>query len=229
MSFEAQQIEPPDQGNLSARTYVSLRNALVAGRFRPGERLVMRDLAEKIGASVTPVREACLRLVSEQALELRSGRFVTVPDLTLSRYLEIRTIRLALEGLAADMAASRMTPAMIDKLEHLHAEFVKAEKAGQADLAMTRNREFHFLLYGAAGMAMLLGQIESLWISMGPILNVFYTDMHPTYVGGEEHLSLMKALRRRDGRAARTAIEQDILRGGESIIAYLEAQEATKP
>ncbi len=82
---------------------------MIAGQFRPGQRLVMQDLADQLGTSVTPAREACLRLVSERGLELRSGRFVTVPALTLARYMEVRTIRLALEGLAAGLR-HRMRP-----------------------------------------------------------------------------------------------------------------------
>src|SRR6266542_4946696 len=94
---EHMRIEPLEQGNLSARTYVALKDALIAGNFRPGQRLLMQDLAEQLGTSVTPVREACMRLVSERGLEVRSGRFVTVPNLTVSRYMEIRTIRIDLE------------------------------------------------------------------------------------------------------------------------------------
>src|SRR5437762_10971032 len=101
-------IEPLEQGSLSLRTYVTLKDALIAGNFRPGQRLLMQDLAEQLGTSVTPVREACMRLVSERGLEVRSGRFVTVPNLTVSRYMEIRTIRIELEGLAAELAAKNV-------------------------------------------------------------------------------------------------------------------------
>lgn len=51
------QIQPLEQGNLSARAYFSIREGLIAGNFKPGERLVMQDLAERLGTSVTPVRE----------------------------------------------------------------------------------------------------------------------------------------------------------------------------
>ncbi|MBL8583674.1 MAG: GntR family transcriptional regulator, partial [Rhizobiaceae bacterium] len=88
-------IKPLATDNLSTRAYTSLRSALIDGDFAPGERLVIQDIAERFGTSVTPVREACLRLVSEQGLELRSGRFLTVPNLDLGRYLEIRKMRIA--------------------------------------------------------------------------------------------------------------------------------------
>jgi DNA-binding GntR family transcriptional regulator len=219
------QIQPLEQGNLSARAYYSLREGLIAGHFKPGERLVMQDLAERLGTSVTPVREACLRLVSERGLELRSGRFATVPTLTLSRYIEVRTIRIALEGLAAELAARHVTEADLAKLEDLHAQFEAADRVNDGDAAMHYNREFHFTLYRLSGMEMLTAQIEGLWVSMGPILNLFYSKGHNTYVGASAHLTLMEALREKKPAKARKAIADDILGAGDSIMNFIDDSE----
>jgi len=216
-------VEPVEQGSLSARTYLRLREALIAGSFAPGTRLLMADLAERLGTSVTPVREACFRLVSEQALELRSGRFINVPELTRSRYWQIRLIRIALEGLAAELAAGEVTNKQVEQLEKLHRRFAKSEAAGDAENARVANYEFHFGVYRLSGMDMLVAQIESLWVSMGPILNVYYHWIDNDYVGAEEHLHLLEALRRRDGKAARAAIEKDIVRGGMNLLRYFDA------
>lgn len=219
------QIQPLEQGNLSARAYYSLREGLIAGNFKPGERLVMQDLAERLGTSVTPVREACLRLVSERGLELRSGRFATVPDLTRARYLEVRTIRMALEGLAAEMATQNVTEADLEKLTELHKQFDEADRKGDGLAAMHYNREFHFTLYRLSGMDMLTAQIEGLWVSMGPILNLFYTFGHNSYIGADEHLVLMDALRTKKPAKARKAISDDIVRGGVSILKFIDETE----
>jgi DNA-binding GntR family transcriptional regulator len=177
---------------------------------------------------VTPVREACFRLVSERALELRSGRFINVPDLTRSRYLQIRTIRMALEGLAAELAVDHVQKDDIDELENLQRRFARADTAGKATEAMRLNREFHFGVYRLSKMEMLTEQIESLWVSMGPILNVFYNAVENEYVGAEEHLNLIEAFRKRNRKAARKAIEQDILRGGENLLKFLESRESRR-
>jgi DNA-binding GntR family transcriptional regulator len=219
------QIQPLEQGNLSARAYYSIREGLIAGNFKPGERLVMQDLAERLGTSVTPVREACLRLVSERGLELRSGRFATVPALTLSRYLEVRTIRIALEGLAAELATRHVTEADLATLEMLHAKFEEADHLNDGVSAMHYNREFHFTLYRLSGMEMLTAQIEGLWVSMGPILNLFYSKGHNTYVGASEHLTLIKALRDKKPAKARKAIADDILSAGDSIMNFIDDSE----
>jgi DNA-binding GntR family transcriptional regulator len=219
------QIQPLEQGSLSARAYYSIREGLIAGNFKPGERLVMQDLAERLGTSVTPVREACLRLVSERGLELRSGRFATVPALTRSRYLEVRTIRIALEGLAAEMATHNVTEADLQELLRLHKLFDEADRKNDGLAAMHHNREFHFTLYRLSGMDMLTAQIEGLWVSMGPILNLFYTFGHNSYIGADEHLVLIDALRNKKPAKARKAIADDILRGGVSILKFIDETE----
>ncbi|MER8670388.1 GntR family transcriptional regulator [Mesorhizobium sp. M1156] len=219
-------MQPIEQGSLSARTYISLREALIAGNFRPGERLLMQDLAQRLGTSVTPVREACFRLVSEQALELRSGRFITVPELTRSRYWQVRLIRIALEGLAAELAVEHVSEKDIAKLVEIHRDFVAGETSGDADRARRANREFHFGVYRLSKMDMLIAQIESLWVSMGPILNVYYLQAENDYIGAEEHETLIEALRTRNKKVARKAIERDIVRGGMNLLRYFDEQDA---
>jgi GntR family colanic acid and biofilm gene transcriptional regulator len=214
-------LKPLEQGNLSARAYAALREAFIAGSFGPGERIVMQDLAERLGTSVTPAREACLRLVSEQGLEIRSGRFVAVPELDLTRYLEIRAIRTALEGLATELAAKHVRPADIERLSDIQRRFEKARHGGDAKAALRLNREFHFGVYTLCRMDMLVRQIETMWVSMGPILKVYHEDVVTDYVGADEHVRLIQALTRRDGKGARAALEGDIVRGGEGILRHL--------
>ena len=223
---EVMRIEPLEQGNLSARTYLALKDALIGGNFRPGQRLLMQELALQLGTSVTPVREACMRLVAERGLEVRSGRFVTVPDLTIGRYMEIRTIRIELEGLAAELAAKNASTTEVKALADMQRRFEAADRAHAANDAIGINREFHFRVYSLSAMPMLVAHIESLWISMGPILNVFYNEVENGYVGAEAHRHLIRALAAKDGRKARAAIEMDIVRGGQALLGYLKRRDA---
>lgn len=221
---DSMRIEPLEQGSLSARTYVALKDALIAGNFRPGQRLLMQELADHLGTSVTPVREACMRIVAERGLEVRSGRFVTVPDLTVARYMEIRSIRLELEGLAAELAAKHATTNDVVELASLQDQFETADRARSSKESIRLNREFHFKVYGLSHMPMLIAHIESLWISMGPILNVFYNEVENDYVGAEAHTHLVAALRAKDGKKARAAITHDIVRGGQALLNHLKSR-----
>jgi DNA-binding GntR family transcriptional regulator len=219
------EMQPGEIGSLSARIYNKVREGLIVGNFAPGERLLMQDLAEQLGTSVTPVREACLRLVSEQALELRSGRFVSVPGLSRSRYVQIKLIRMALEGLAAELAAENVTKPEIDQLAGFHSAFVASEKAGDFGAARAANRSFHFGVYRLSKMPMLIGQIESMWVSMGPILNVYYREIPHEYVGAEEHDHILDALRSGNKVKAREGVENDIKRAATSLLRYFEERE----
>ncbi len=219
-------IRQLEQGSLSMRAYAMLREALIGGGFGPGERIVMQDLAARLGTSVTPVREACLRLVSERGLEVRSDRAMAVPGLDLDRYLEIRMIRSALEGLAAELAAARARPADIEALRAIQSRFEQARHGGESRAAIAANRQFHFGVYELCGKDLLLHQIEAMWISMGPLLKVYHEEVITDYVGADEHLRVIEALARGDGAAARQALERDIVRGGEGILRHLTRRPA---
>jgi GntR family colanic acid and biofilm gene transcriptional regulator len=212
-------------GSLSARIYNKIREGLIVGNFAPGERLLMQDLAVQLGTSVTPIREACQRLVSEQALELRSGRFVNVPELSRERYVQIKLIRMALEGLAAELAVENVTDDDLRQLQAFHETFVQREKSGDFEAARSANRSFHFGVYRLSKMPMLIGQIESMWVSMGPILNVYYREIPHEYVGADEHEHLMEALASRNKKKARSAVENDIKRAATSLLRYFEEKE----
>ena len=92
MNYEFKTI---DHNNLGEVVYQNIAGALIRGALRPGARLKIRDLAQEMGTSVTPVRDAMLRLVHEGALLLKSARDIRVPVLHPDRYLEIRAIRLS--------------------------------------------------------------------------------------------------------------------------------------
>jgi len=214
-------MKPLEQGNLSARVYAALREALIAGEFGPGHRIIIQDLADELETSVTPVREACLRLTSERGLEVRSGRFFVVPPLDLERYLEIRRIRTLLEGLAAELAARHVTQNDLDDLLSIQKKFQTARRKGDAKAANKLNRDFHFGVYRLSKTDILLSHIENLWVCMGPILKVYHEDIKSDYVEADEHVHVIEALKAGDGAKVREAMTRDIERGGESILRFL--------
>ena len=219
-------IAPIAQGSLSQRAYAVVREGLINGHFRPGQRLVMQDLADQLGTSITPVREACMRLVSEGGLELRSGRFAIVPPMTLERYMEVRLMRLELEGLAAEVAARRATAEDVARLHEIHPRYAAAEDPAMADEAFRLNREFHFAVYRMSRMEMLVAHIESLWTSMGPMLTVFFLQGQRSYFGTEVHRRVIECIEAGDGSGARAAIRRDIVEGGVDFIRFLEQHDA---
>lgn len=205
-----------DHENLSNTVYSTLCDALIRGQFEPGDRIRLRELAERLGTSVTPVRDAMLRLIQDDAILLRSPRDMRVPVITQDRYLEIRAIRLKLEGLAAERAAQVASHADIDALKDLVLRNEKAIAAGDRLLATELNQAFHFELPRIAKMPILVGTLRRLWLQMGPLIARAYLE------GGREmidyHYPVVEAISRHDPEAASQAIMDDILRGGRVIL-----------
>lgn len=219
--------------NLGKSVYAMLREALAAGRYQPNDRLRIRELALQLGTSVTPVRDAMLQLVQEEALVLRSPRDFRVPVLGVARYLEIRALRLELEGLGAFEAVQRIDAATLAELERLLQANEEAIARHDLPAALQCNQAFHLGLAQAAGMPTLKRFVDHLWMQTAPLIAAGYAAFTPDMRVGH-HRAIITALRQRDGAAARRAIEQDILDGGTQMLAYVMRQErihagATQP
>lgn len=206
---------------LGERVTGELRALLIAGRLAPGEKLSLRRVAEALGVSMMPVREAVSRLAADKALEVLPGRAVRVPVLTLAQFRELTRIRLVVEGFAAEEAAKIITDAQIAAVARHEAAFLAAAKdPPDPAAAVAANRDLHFALYEAAGMPSLIEMISRLWLKVGPILNLDMRHEPRRLDGGSAvvaHAQLLDALRRRDPAAARQALVEDISAAAEHI------------
>ncbi len=215
--------------SLTARVHGELRAELMHGRLQPGQRLKIRDLARAMGVSETPVREAVMQLVREGALELRHAATIRVARLDLAGYLELRQIRLRLEGLAAEEAARHASTAAVAALEAAHALLVAAEAERAWQAAIEANFRFHHGLWRLAAMPHLLGILEGIWLRNGPLLNLLYPDARPSYAGRHRHLDILDGLRARDAEHTRLAVHADLVEGGRGLLRRLEALDAETP
>jgi len=216
-------VTPLARHTLSADVYTQLRDLLTNGRVMPGEQLSLRTIAEALGVSVMPVREAVHRLVAEQALELSSNRALRVPTMTVSEFREITRIRTNLEGLATAEAALLFDEAGLQDIEALNERFTReiSLKRPDATRLIAANKDFHFAIYRQAGMPMLLKMIESLWLRIGPILNYDLrtgTSRVTEQIPADHHGRLLSALNRKDATAAVEALHADIQGAAEYIV-----------
>ncbi|MBT6442297.1 MAG: GntR family transcriptional regulator [Alphaproteobacteria bacterium] len=195
---------------LHEKVYNELRRALIAGRFQPGQVITLRRVAAMLGTSPMPVREALRRLTAEGALVVGPNRSVRVPMITVAGYTEVYEIRIALEGLAAEKAAGRMSEAELDRLQAVNQAFRDAAENNDAEGYLENNQEFHLSIYRAAGSTLLVDTIEGLWLRVGPILHYLFRDVGLVNAAVETHTPILDALRRHDGPAARAAVANDI-------------------
>lgn len=205
----AARIAPIDQSKLRESVYSALRDAFTRGEFAPGDTLSLRILAEQLGTSMTPVREAVRRLVAEGALVDTPSRTLVVPAFDARRMADLKAARLALETLVQDQAMDRMGPAEIDALE---AVIDRPGKSGDCPDLET-NYRFHFLLYRHSGSEVLLPLVEALWLQYGAYLNRIIAQEQARKI--DEHLhhrEIIAALRAGDRAAGRAALIADIER-----------------
>lgn len=216
-------VTPLKRQTLSSDVYAQLRELLITGQMIPGEQISLRTTASALGVSVMPVREAVHRLVAEQALELTPNRALRVPLMTESAFREITRIRVNLEGLATEQAARQLPAAGLQRIAALQDRFAAEMASASPDGArlIAFNKDFHFAVYSAAGMPMLLQMIEALWLRIGPILN---HDMRSSsrrvseQVAVGHHARLVEALRRGDAPAAKEALRGDIESAADYIV-----------
>jgi DNA-binding GntR family transcriptional regulator len=201
-------METIGQTPLGEQVYDRIATALLTGQMRPNDKLTIRGLADQLGVSSTPVRDAVKQLTQENVLEHRTPKDVRVPVMSEQTYLEILTIRLSLEGLAAEQAAINASAQQIRDLRRLLDRNEKAIVRRRWAEATQGNQEFHLALSTLAGMPVLQKVLRGLWLQMGPLVACYY-DTEP---GGlnTQHYVLVDALEARDGAAARRAIEADI-------------------
>lgn len=195
---------------LGQQVKTQLSSAIMAGRFKPGQKLTIRAVATALDVSLTPVREALYNLAAEGILEMRPNGSVYVPTLTSERIIELTKIRTALEALAAREAATRITDKDIANISEINDRMVEANNKKDYARVIECNWEFHFAIYRASGMNELVRMIEKRWMMNGSYLNVIYPRFGQVEQGLANHQTIVRALHSRDPERLSSAIVVDI-------------------
>lgn len=209
---------------LTGRADSMLRQAMSMGYLRPGERLTMRGLAQDMGMSVTPVREAIQNLISENVLSMQSPKTIIVPRIDAAICYEVFQIRVALETLAAIQAMPNLGSTDFAELRAINARHRAALESRDIGKVLQYNKEFHFSIYRPSGMPSLLNLIETQWLRIGPTLNL----LHPNYVGGlsgnDHHELIIRALESSSEDEVRDTLSMALLTAQDEIIKRLRSQ-----
>jgi DNA-binding GntR family transcriptional regulator len=189
-----------------------LRRAIMSGRFPPGQAVTIRGLADRMGVSAMPVREALRRLVAERALALLDNRRVRVPVMTAARFDELLAARMALETEAAVRAMPLIDAERLAKLHRINHGIDRAVASEDGETVVAENLLFHLTLYGARPDSVLVPLIESVWLQTGPFMRAALGDL-PSQGADDHHADALAAIAGRDADALRQAIQADIQTG----------------
>lgn len=203
--------------SLTMQVEVSLKSALIVGALKPGARLITKEIADQLGTSITPVREALLRLVSAGALHATPAQAFLVPEVRRERYLEINAIRKKVEGMAVEVACANLDADKMKKLQQLAASYQEALASGNIEQTLQANRTFRFCLYDYAQMPTLTAIIEQLWVRLGPCFNYLYPSSESLMRSHGAYDELLSSLEKGQCAESKQAII-DAIEVGETIL-----------
>ncbi|KGP03094.1 GntR family transcriptional regulator [Alcaligenes faecalis] len=197
--------------SVNEAVYQALRNKLMHGEYRAGQVLGIQYLADALGTSTMPVREALRRLVAQQGLEPLPNGTTRVPLITKACLSDIRRARVLIEGTVTEWAGPFLTPSVLDQLEQLAQEITQERRTPKGVASsLEKNRIFHFTIYGAAQSPVMLAMIESLWLQSGAYLRETREQLHNEDSADHLHESTVKALRAGNFAQARQYIQEDV-------------------
>ncbi len=214
----------PDAARLPAHEliYRRLRDLVLFGDLAPGQPVTIQGLTDRLGAGMTPVREAIRRLISEGALEFQGNRRVCVPLLTADNISELILARQWLDPHLSLLATQRATPRDLDDLEEMDATLDEAIRRGDLRGYLELNYRFHKRLYDLAEAPILADLADGLWLRFGPSLRVVCGRLGTQNLP-DKHKDLLAAMRARDSEAAARAIREDVIQGMEQVRQSFEA------
>jgi len=217
------QFDPMERSEtLGQQAYQRLKTAIMSGTFAPGQKITTRNIASALGISPTPAREAIGQLVAERALDFDNNRTAVVPTLDKGRIAEIYEIRIALEGLAAEVAAPFVDDDGLQILTQYQLTLVAAMERKDFKTILSVNEKFHFAIYCASGRPLLVQMIETLWLRMGPMLNLLFPEFAYTRARIRYHEEAIKALRAGDAKGLRRAISTGLAEGADNLILRID-------
>ncbi|RED12832.1 GntR family transcriptional regulator [Pontivivens insulae] len=187
--------------------YGRILTAIDVGEYRPGNRLVESELAERLGMSRTPIREALQRLETQGVLA-RDGRSLIVASLDHDQLGELYVVRAELEGLAARLAAQHAAPEEVAVLEDMLAE--DEGYRDDPDALSRANKRFHRQIHLASHNRFLIRQLEGVRRSMALLTSTSFAAEGRTPEALAEHRQIVDAIRARDGDAADDATRAHI-------------------
>jgi DNA-binding GntR family transcriptional regulator len=192
--------------------YEALRKDIIEGRMKPGQKIIMSEVAKDLGLSDIPVREAIRRLESEGYVHFTPHIGAVVSELDADKIVELYLIRIELESLATRLAVAHITSGDIDFLIKKNREMEQAVKAEKYEKLSALNKEFHLRIYQAAPYPALNQLIEDLWEKMERTQAVFTFVPDRAVASVEEHKGIIEALKAKD-----TALSEKLIKNQKSF------------
>ncbi|MEJ2470623.1 MAG: GntR family transcriptional regulator [Desulfuromonadales bacterium] len=186
----------------------TIRDAILKGTLKPGERVSEPELAERFGISRTPIREAFRQLESEGYLKVIPRKGAVVASLSERDVEEFYTIKIILEGFAARMAAEKLTDKDIERLEAINNRLAEIAKQGDVKNFFRVHNEFHEMFIKAAGNERLSEMINQLVMKFKRLRLASLSQPGRMEISVEQHRNMIQAFKTHDGDRADNLVRQ---------------------
>lgn len=190
--------------------YTTLRQAILKGELQPGERLMEIQLADKLGVSRTPIREAIRRLEKEGLVTMIPRKGAEVAAISEKMLKDVLEIRMTLEKLALSLAITRASAGDVEALAEAEEAFRGAVDSAELIAMAESDEHFHFIIYRAANNGKLIEILESLKENMYRYRLEYLKDENYRKDLMQEHETIIKAFRERDMETGIRMTEQHI-------------------
>ncbi len=178
--------------------YETLRRDIIDGKLKPGEKIVISNLAKEFGFSEIPIREAIKKLESEGLLQVTPHVGTMVSKIDGKEAIEIYLIRIELESLAANLATPHLKEADLDFLENKIQEMESATDQRNYEKMGALNKDFHLRIYRATPYPYLFKLIVDLWEKVHRTRGVFALVPERAIASVEEHKKILAAIKEGD-------------------------------
>ncbi|OQY24560.1 MAG: hypothetical protein B6I35_01160 [Anaerolineaceae bacterium 4572_32.2] len=164
----------------------AIRQAILRGDLKPGQRLMEGEIAEQMGMSRAPVREALFQLETEGLVISEPHRGAFVAELSIKDVTEICALRAAVESMAARIVAEQASPEVLAQLQQAVADMAQAANAGDLSRLAALDMSFHEMLCRASGNSRLLDT----WLNMTSLIRIFIDLTNTLYLPADEVVCL---------------------------------------
>ncbi|NSW92228.1 MAG: GntR family transcriptional regulator [Firmicutes bacterium] len=210
MSSKLGKVKLNDYKTLREVIFTTLREAIIMGELKPGERLMEVQLAEKMGVSRTPVREAIRKLELEGLVKMVPRKGAHVAKLSVKDIMDVLEVRASLDGLATALAAERITDDELRELKHVQNQFENYVEKDNLQGIIKKDVEFHDVIYRASKNDRLIQIVNNLREQVYRFRVIYLKDLSSTKEVIREHMEIYEAIMRKDANAAREAAKRHI-------------------
>lgn len=212
----------PKRKPASEHIFEHLKRAITRGDIPPGSRIVERQIAETMGVSRTPVREAFHKLERDGLVTKQSPSGFAVTGMTLEEIEECFGIRAVLEGYAARLATVRHTPEQLKPLAHTIDVFERHLKKGDLESLPKINTELHDIIYELSGSPRLAKMINDLKDQIVRFRRIILKDKTMAVASHKDHRDMLNMMRKRKEQEVELLVREHILRGQTAVMNQYE-------